>query len=204
MDSTLLTILLLVAIAFVLVVRQQVATRLQTTKSKVVHDANASKGGPNTIYHRLRSIALTTTAAQLGLMPRPEKPWVFGLVMDFDLGEGMTSLTAFENGDASLLQSGSSGMLGEKGNEKTTIAVDQLIRKAQSAVINAHPSQESPLPERVDVNFFFLTDQGVFFHVEKLIEIQENRSPWVPLFRAANSLKLILEKEYAEQRAAME
>ena len=52
------------------------------------------------IYHLLRNQALSATPAQLRLNVDNTSPTVYGIVMDYDLGPAIATVTAFKTGDA--------------------------------------------------------------------------------------------------------
>ena len=65
----------------------------------------------NNQYEGLRDMALNTTPEQQQLSVSRDQTKVYGIIMDWALGNGIATLTSFSTGDASLYYSSGGGMI---------------------------------------------------------------------------------------------
>lgn len=149
-------------------------------------------------YQDLRSMALNVTTEQLQLSIPGEQTKVFGVVMDWDLGEGIATFISFETGDASMYLSSGGGMIGGSRHEKVSRAAKSCVSEAQKYLANTIQFETTPLPDKDCVRFYLLTNKGRFSVQEELKNFENNSSPWLPLFEEAN--KVISELRAIEEK----
>lgn len=149
---------------------------------------DTTKADPH-IYPALRNMALNMTPAQLNLELPSTGTQVFGLVMDWNIGNIMVTLTAFATGDASLYINNGSGIRGGIQDpviaEKAKIFVthaQQYLDKATAADTSA------PLPAASDIRLYLLTNKGRFLLKEQIGDFENESSPWLNLFLDGNTL----------------
>ncbi len=94
-------------------------------------EAGAKSEQQDNPYHGLRNLRLSMTADQLGFEKNNKKNSVYGIIMDWDLGNGIVTLTAFKTGEASIYFSNGGGILGGGQDEKVRTAVLQYVDKGQ-------------------------------------------------------------------------
>lgn len=70
---------------------------------------------PASLMRGLRDMALSTPAAKLGFKPTANFPRVFGVVMDWAVGDETVSIVGFADGTASLYASSGGGVIGGQG-----------------------------------------------------------------------------------------
>lgn len=173
-------------------------TSSQTNK-KLLSDTDSAKIHklPQNRYQELRNIALSVTPQQLGLT-LPDQTKVFGVVMDWDLGEVIATLISFETGDASMYLSSGGGVIVGSGHENVINAVKTFVTKAQTFLDKTSKTETTPLPDKNCVRFYLLTNKGKFTAQEELKNIGNNTSFWLPLFEEGN--KVIKELRIVESK----
>ena len=134
-----------------------------------------------------RTAAFEVTRDGLGLGEEwGEKP--FGVVMDLAGPRGMTTVLAFANGDASLLNENGTGIIGRQSHVHVVVQAKRLVERAGRHASAAAPSSGSPGPEAGRARFFFLTPQGVLAAEDEVSALRAGESPLSPLFATANEL----------------
>ncbi len=159
----------------------QTELRQDTTTRKKV-DPN------NNPYKDLRNLAFSATEEQIGVQLSSEQTKIYGVVMDWDLGEGTATLVAFLSGDASLYLSSGGGVIGGGGHESVKQSVSAFIEKAEKYLDKTTKTEKTPLPELDGVKFYFLTNKGKFVGQEKIQNFENNSSDWLDLFEEGNKV----------------
>ena len=180
---------------------------LTSRKTKQVFTQTGTQSNNDTIkvhklsenhYHDLRDMALSATPTQLQLSLPSDQIKVFGVVMDWDLGEGVATFISFETGDASMYLSSGGGMIGGSGHENVVNGAKAFVTKAQAYLDRTTKIETTPLPDKDCVRFYFLTNKGKFTAQEQLQNFDNNTSMWLPLFLEGN--KVITELRLTEGR----
>jgi hypothetical protein len=131
-------------------------------------------------------MAFAVTPEQFGLELQDKGATPFGVIMDLGINNNTATLVTYQSGDASLYLSSGGGVIGGVGHENVTQAVKQLIGRAKSSISIAAKTEDFPLPNDGFVNFYFLTNEGVFVEREKISNIEKGSSKWTNLFLEAN------------------
>jgi hypothetical protein len=140
-------------------------------------------------YSGLRNMALGMTADQLQLTIPASQTQVYGVVMDWDVGSGIATLSSYATGDASMYLSSGGGMIGGGQHEKVSTAAKAFVDKAQTYLAKASKTDATPLPDKDCVRFYFLTNKGRFSAQEQLQKFDNNSSSaWLPLFEKGNQV----------------
>ena len=116
----------------------------------------------NNPYEDLRNMALSVTQEQIGVNISADETKIYGVIMDWDLGEGIATVVAFKSGDASVYLSSGGGVIGGTGHENVKTAAIRLVKEAHKYLANTKPTDKTPLPGKDMVNFYFLTNKGKF------------------------------------------
>ena len=148
------------------------------TEKKIHTEKNTFEG--------LRDMAFAVTTEQLGLSLPEDKKVVFGVIMDWEMGGAIASTVAYKTGDASLYLSTGGGVIGGGKYQKVSDAAKQLVSLAQTYLKNTMKTELKPLPSTDEVKFYFLTNKGVFVAQEKIINFENNSSPWLKIFKEGN------------------
>ncbi|MRG47310.1 hypothetical protein GFS24_19465 [Chitinophaga sp. SYP-B3965] len=150
-------------------------------------------------YLDLRKMAFNVTPEQLELSIPSGETKVFGVIMDWDLGEGTMSLISYETGDASIYFSSGGGVIGGGKHENVNKASKEFVSKAQNYLGKSLRTEILPLPDKNCVRFYFLTNKGKFVAQETMSNIENNSSEWTLFFEEANNviteLRLTTEKK---------
>ena len=150
-------------------------------------------------YLGLRSMALNLTAEKLQITLPIDQIKVYGVVMDWDLGEGIATFISFSTGDASMYLSSGGGLIGGGQHENVSIAAKTFVDKAQLYLSKTNKIDSTPLPDKNCVRFYFLTNKGKYSAQDELKNFDNNTSIWLPLFNEGNKviteLRLIQEKK---------
>lgn len=142
----------------------------------------------NNPYTDMRKMALEVTTEQLGVQLPEDKTKIYGVVMDWDLGEGTATLISFLSGDASLYLSSGGGIIGGVGHDNVKQASIAFIDKAENYLIKATKTETTPLPNKGGVRFYLLTNKGKFVGQEQMKNFENNSSDWLDLFEEGNKL----------------
>ena len=150
-------------------------------------------------YQGLRNMALGVTPEQLKITLPTDQTKIYGIVIDWDLGEGIASFISFSTGDASMYLSSGGGLIGGGQHENGSTAANAFIVKAQQYLDKTTKIDSTPLPDKNCVRFYFMTNKGKFTAQENLKNFDNNSSLWLPLFEEGNKviseLRLIQEKK---------
>lgn len=138
-------------------------------------------------FHDLRQMALSATPEQLGLETSDETK-VFGIVMDWDLGDGIATVAAYQTGDASMYLSSGGGVIGGGQHDNVRQAVFPYVQFGQEFLTKAEKTESTPLPDKDCVRFYLLTNKGIFYSQEKMKNIENENSDWLKLFEEANKV----------------
>lgn len=148
---------------------------------------NVDRDEYNNPFNDLRDIALTITSEQIGL-ENNEAIGVWGIVMDWHVGDGIATIPAFKTGDASMYLSSGGGVIGGVEHENVRMAVAKFIETGQDFLSRADKVEETPLPNENMINFYFLTNEGTFLGQESMTNIENGKSIWLKLFEAGNDV----------------
>lgn len=118
---------------------------------------------PVDIYLKLRGQALKASRAQLGLLPGSSKTDPWGLVMDWNIRRNKVTVVAIVDGSASIYTSAGGGMIGGgQSSESVRQAAKRAVEAAAEVLPQARHVTKFPLPAGNEVQFFIMTDSGVF------------------------------------------
>jgi len=140
------------------------------------------------LYPELRNKALTITASELNLNSKENMASVFGVVMDWDIGEAIATVVAFNTGDVSLYISAGQIYIGGIGHENVRNAGLSFINESQSYLSLATMTNDTRLPDKGCVKFYLLTNKGKFAFQETVENLSNNNSKWSKLFDLGNNI----------------
>lgn len=139
-------------------------------------------------FQDLRNMALGVTPKQLQIALPADQTKVYGVVMDWDLGDGIATFISFSTGDASMYLSSGGGLIGGGQHENVSSAAKTFIDKAQQYLDKTTKIDSTPLPDKNCVRFYFMTNKGKFTAQENLKNFDNNSSLWLPLFEEGNKV----------------
>ena len=138
-------------------------------------------------FNDLRQMALSATPEQLGLETSDETK-VFGIVMDWGLGAGVVTVTAYETGDASMYLSSGGGVIGGGQHDNVRQAVFPYIKLGQEFFSKTEKTETTPLPDKNCFRFYLLTNNGTYYGQEQMKNIENESSDWLKLYEEANKV----------------
>ena len=139
-------------------------------------------------YKDLRQLAFNATAEQTQLVKTTDPNKVYGVIMDWDLGEGIATLVCFETGETSMYYSSGGGIIGGGGHDNVKKSVAEFISLAQSYLDKTIKTDTTLLPEKDCVKFYLLTSKGRFVAQESMTNIENESSKWLPFFEEGNKV----------------
>ncbi len=139
-------------------------------------------------YNDLRNKALNMTPKQIGITLPSDTTKIYGVVMDWNVGENTATLVTFLPGDASLYLSTGGGITGGASSENVKTSVQNFINKAEKYIDKAQETKDTPLPKKDSIKFYFLTNKGKFTSEESMKNFQNKSSEWFDLFEEANKV----------------
>jgi hypothetical protein len=103
------------------------------------------------------------------------EPW--GVLMDWKVERGIATVVAASDGSASVYFSSGGGNIGGRGQEPIRRAAQKAVEVAVGVQPLAHLTETFPLPQRGEVNFYLLTDSGVWAAGTSDKELNSTRGP---------------------------
>jgi len=156
----------------------------QNTDTGTVKETNVKEN----MYPELRTKSLTVTPEQLNLTLDNNKTIVYGAVMDWDIGDAIVTVIAFQTGDASLYISAGQIYIGGYAHENVRNAGLAFVNEAQYYLSKAKAIDSIPLPDKGNVRFYLLTNKGKFTFQETVDKITNKNSEWTKLFELGNNV----------------
>jgi hypothetical protein len=141
-------------------------------------------------YEDQRSIALSVTPAQLKLGIPDSETFVYGIVMDWNMGDTLVTLVCFITGAASMYLSSGGGVVGGGKNPSVGEAAAELVTMAQDYIDRTIPITTFDLPGKDSVRFYLLSNHHRHAAQEQVARLDDTTSPWLPLFEKANEVIL--------------
>ena len=175
--------LLIVGIVFVISSCNKKTESNKLNKNKTEQEKVDPKNNP---YIDMRNMAFGITEKELGIEIEKEKTKIYGVIMDWSIGDETATLISFISGDASLYLSSGGGMIGGQTHENVSNASKEFIKKAENYISKASKTENNPLPNSDEVLFYFLTNKGKFVVKEKMENIESNKSELLNLFEEGN------------------
>ncbi|MEP6668170.1 MAG: hypothetical protein ABJF10_03405 [Chthoniobacter sp.] len=141
---------------------------------------------------------LTTPAEKVGEKPSKEFPRIYGILMDWPIGEQTATIFSSSTGAASLYTTSTFGIIGGEGHEAVRAAAIRFVRAADRYFDSATPTTEFPYPTAGRVRFYFLTFNGVRVIETDLASVSNRTGKFVELFGLGQAvlteLRLVTEK----------
>jgi hypothetical protein len=119
------------------------------------------KKDPNDAGRNLRNMFLTTSAEQLGIRRSKEYPRVWGVAVDWPIGEHIATIVSLADGSASVYTTGTFGIIGGIRHETVRAAATKVIKEAERHFDDSIPTQDFSYPTHDCVRFLFNTFSGV-------------------------------------------
>ncbi|HTL82388.1 MAG TPA: hypothetical protein VL651_11820 [Bacteroidia bacterium] len=138
------------------------------------------------MYLPLREKAFATTAQDLHLDLPSGSISVYGVIIEWNMGNQVATIVTFITGDASLYMKSGMMMIGGIAHEPIRKYVAEMHTQAQEAVAQAKPQTEINFPPVGSATFWLLTNKGKFAHTENVRQLAQVKDAWHRLFDRAN------------------
>lgn len=139
------------------------------------------------LYHPLRQMAFAMTPERLGVTDLKADN-IYGVIMDWHLEEGIMTLVTYKTGDASMYLSTGGGVIGGGHHENVNKASKQFVKFGDGYLSMTARTDLTSAPENDCVRFYFLTATGKYYAEEKMVNFENNTSPWLEYFEEANKV----------------
>jgi hypothetical protein len=149
-------------------------------------------------YEGLRNQAVTVTYEQLGLKLENDDD-IYGLVMDWNMGDVIVTVVAFRTGDASVYLSSGQSFIGGHAHDSVVQAAQRFIAKGSLFLNKAKQAVSTAPPDKGKTGFYILTKSRKYYIEDQSEKIENNQSALTDLFAAANDViteyRLITDKK---------
>lgn len=142
---------------------------------------------PDNPYVGLRTQAMNATYEQLGLNLKNDND-IYGMIMDWNMGDVIVTVVAFRTGDASVYLSSGQGFIGGHAHDTVVRAAQRFIAKGPSYLAKAVSSTSTAPADKNKIGFYILTKSGKYYIEDTSDKIENNQSPLSDLFSAANEV----------------
>ncbi|XOV66572.1 MAG: hypothetical protein ACFHU9_13170 [Fluviicola sp.] len=139
-------------------------------------------------YPGLRTMAFSVSSEDLGLNLDETNSSLYGVIMDWDMGNGIVTLVAYKSGDTSLYISSGAGFIGAGRHQDVNQLVKSFVAESESLIENAQPDSSNELPVDGGIVFHFLTKNGKYAIKDNINSMENKTSPNLGFFEAANQV----------------
>lgn len=136
----------------------------------------------------LREQAFSVTAAELGVASSPDRPTVWGLVMETGYPEAVATLVAFAEGTTSLYFSNGGGIIGGGSHENVRRAAMAWLDMTEDHVNKFSPTMDHPPPEPGRVRFYVRTFGRLLTAEASEDDLGYERHELSPVFHAGHAV----------------
>jgi hypothetical protein len=133
----------------------------------------------------LRNMFLTMSAETAGIQHSRDFPRVWGVAMDWPIGQHIATLVALADGSASVYTTGTFGIIGGIGHENVRTAAKTLVKRAERYYDASTPTTDLSYPSLDHVRFYFRTFEGVRVIDVTLVSVTDERGRYSDLFDLA-------------------
>ena len=101
-----------------------------------------------------------------------DKIIVYGIIMDCEINGGVATTVSYQTGDASLYLSSGGGVIGGGKYQSVNNAAKGFVALAQNFLDKAIKTKITSPPSAGEVNFFLLTNKGLYLGKEQMSKIE--------------------------------
>ena len=159
--------------------------------------AALAQDGKNTsqAMRDLRVAFLSTSASSMGFQPSREYPRVFGVAMDWPIGEHTATIVTALDGSASLYTTATFGIIGGgPTHEAVRAAAQRFVKTAATHHDEAAPTSNYTYPSQGKVRFYLRTFDGARLIETESASVYSTSGKYSPLFRAGQAVVTELRK----------
>jgi hypothetical protein len=149
---------------------------------------NSAPADPK-MYSNLRGMMLQGSRTKFGITPGTSPNEPFGVLMDWGVKNGTVTVVAIVDGNASMYFSSGGGYLGGgQGHESIRVAAKSAVKAAAEVQPLMQATKTYPLPQTGHVNFYALTDNGVFMTSATEQQLGDQQNPFYKLGQSFQDL----------------
>jgi hypothetical protein len=203
MKLAVIAVLLILAFGSWFVLRARAKSAHEGDKPIVSNLANKD---PADAGKGLRRMMLTMPPQDLGVAPTNEFPRVYGILMDWPVGDNTATIFSSSTGSASLYTTSTFGIVGGEGHASVRAASAAFVKAADRFYESAAPTSEYPYPAGDKVRFYLLTFHGVRVIETDMALVTRGAGPYAELFGLGQAVmtKLRLSTEKAIKPSGIE
>ena len=108
--------------------------------------AEEPKKDPKDAGRDLRKMFLTTSAGEVGIQSSQEYPRVWGVAMDWPIGQQIATVISLSDGSASVYTTGTFGIIGGIGHENVRSAAKKVVKEAERFYYAANVTHDFSYP----------------------------------------------------------
>jgi len=146
-------------------------------------------------YNGIRRFAISVTPEQLKLAIPATETFVYGVIMDWNMGETIVTLAAYITGAANMYFSTGGGITGAGKNPEVGEVAVEFVITAQRFINRGVPTAIIELPAPGMVKFYLLTNRQIYAAQEPAVYFEDNSSAWLELFEKGNRVIIEMRKE---------
>lgn len=154
----------------------------KTQSSKYTQEVTAGS------FENLRAAAMGIKPEQLKLAIPDSQTFVYGVTIDWNMGDEIVTLATYITGAANLYLSKGGGVSGAGLKPNVGEAAVKLVNAAQDFLPRAMPSTGKDMPQEKCVRFNLLTNKSIFSAQEHVQYFDDGSSPWLTLFQQGNEV----------------
>jgi hypothetical protein len=147
---------------------------------------NQVNGEQENMYLGLRNIAFSMSHKDLSLNSDSENP--YGAIMEFTLDDNYVTIVSYKTGDASIYLSTGGGFIGGIGHDNVKNASINFIKSVTDNLTLFKKAENNNLPPKGYVNFYALTENGLFLCSDKEKKIQNMNNIFFDMYVAAQNI----------------
>jgi hypothetical protein len=125
---------------------------------------------------------------ELGLAPTPQRPDVWGVLMETGYPEAVVTLVVMAEGSVSLYFSTGGGTIGAGPHESVRAAAETLLDEVQAHHAMFTPAAATPPPALGRVRFYVRTFGGTLTAEADEQDLGYERHPLAPVFHAGHAV----------------
>jgi hypothetical protein len=139
-------------------------------------------------YSHLRNMAFNIKASDLDLSFDDDSQGLYGVIMDWDMGNGIVTMVSYKTGDTSLYMSSGAGFIGAGRHQDVNQLVREFVKESEGLIASANSNDSEELPENGDIYFHFMTNNGKLTIKDNISAMENQTSPQLGYFEAANQV----------------
>ncbi|MGZ6018140.1 MAG: hypothetical protein ACXWKO_05675 [Phenylobacterium sp.] len=139
-------------------------------------------------YLALREVAFSTHSEDVEVKATPGQEQVYGVIVEYQVENGLVTVVGFASGDASVYRSTGGGEIGGRREPTVAGAARSLVAQAQVQLSDLPLVKDYPTPEPGHVRVYALTTAGLRGAEEARDDINDPRDRLAALFSGGRKI----------------